>query len=766
MRCSKKYFLEFCLFIFILVCSTQVTRAQFVNEKIDSLKVLLKNNKNTVEQINLLNQITSFYNKINPDSALFYSDIAIRTAKINNVKILFASVYYQRGVIFKNKGLIDSSQYYLFNALCLFEDKNDIENIIQSNIAIGEFYRSTNTLLKASIYIKRAIRLSNDKHIYAFLPYAYNRLGAVVFELACEDLKQYPIVNPKYLVMAIQYVDTSFIWSKKNSSNKYDLSNYNILGACHQNLLNFNIAITYYEKALKSADINGEIIEKPIIYRNLGSNYCNIKNFKKALFYGLKGYQLADSLGLKNNMIFVAFSLYLTYNEIRDYQNALKYLQISDSIKSVVFDETYFSKTKEFEAKFKNQKNQIQFEKLSKKEELQSAEVKKQRIIIYSLILVFIIILIFSLVIYRMFLQIKKTSAIISNKNKKLENAHSAINQQNEKIKSQNERLIEFNLELENKINARTIELQEKNKEIEAQNEEYKKINEELSTAKEKSEENDRLKSTFLANMSHEIRTPMNGILGFASLLKKPTLTGEKQQEYIRIIEKSGTRMLNIINDIINISKVESGQMEVSISETNVNEQIEYIYTFFKPEVEQKGIQILFKNNLPAKEAIIKTDREKVYAILINLVKNAVKYTSEGTIEFGYIKKGKYIEYYVKDTGYGICKEQLGIIFQRFRQGSESLARNYEGSGLGLFISKAYVEMLGGKIWVESENGKGSVFYFTIPYNAVSDNNVVITNKISSEIEDEQINNLKILIAEDDEISEMFIAMEVILRKG
>ncbi|PIX32279.1 MAG: hypothetical protein COZ59_14850, partial [Bacteroidetes bacterium CG_4_8_14_3_um_filter_31_14] len=308
-------------------------------------------------------------------------------------------------------------------------------------------------------------------------------------------------------------------------------------------------------------------------------------------------------------MIFVAFSLYLTYNEIRDYQNALKYLQISDSIKSVVFDETYFSKTKEFEAKFENQKNQIQFEKLSKKEELQSAEVKKQRIIIYSLILVFIIILIFSLVIYRMFLQIKKTSAIISNKNKKLENAHSAINQQNEKIKSQNERLIEFNLELENKINARTIELQEKNKEIEAQNEEYKKINEELSIAKEKSEENDRLKSTFLANMSHEIRTPMNGILGFASLLKKPTLTGEKQQEYIRIIEKSGTRMLNIINDIINISKVESGQMEVSISETNVNEQIEYIYTFFKPEVEQKGIQILFKNNLPAKEAIIKTDR-------------------------------------------------------------------------------------------------------------------------------------------------------------
>jgi PAS domain S-box-containing protein len=271
---------------------------------------------------------------------------------------------------------------------------------------------------------------------------------------------------------------------------------------------------------------------------------------------------------------------------------------------------------------------------------------------------------------------------------------------------------------------------------------EHKQIEEELIKAKEKAEESDRLKSAFLANMSHEIRTPMNGILGFARLLKEPKLTGEEQQEYISIIEKSGALMLNIINDIIDISKIESGQMEVTISETNVNEQTEYIYAFFKPEIDQKGLQFFLKNTLPAKEAIIKTDREKVYTILANLVKNAIKFTDKGSIEFGYNLKpaepktvGRAgepvepveLEFFVKDTGIGIHQEQKKFIFDRFRQGSESLNRKYEGSGLGLSISKSYVEMLGGKIWVESEEGNGSIFYFIIPYNAESKEKNVIT---------------------------------------
>jgi CheY-like chemotaxis protein len=193
--------------------------------------------------------------------------------------------------------------------------------------------------------------------------------------------------------------------------------------------------------------------------------------------------------------------------------------------------------------------------------------------------------------------------------------------------------------------------------------------------------------------------------------------------------------------------------MKVDIKETNINEKIEFAYKFFKPEVEIKGLQFLFKNGLPTKEAIIKTDNEKVYGMLINLIKNAIKFTNVGSIEFGYEKKGKYLEFFVKDSGIGILENQKEMIFERFRQGSESYNRGYEGSGLGLSIAKSYVEMLGGKIWVESEEGKGSIFYFTIPYNAVSEEKTAIKNVTIEKDKEVQLKNLKILIVEDDEVS-------------
>jgi PAS domain S-box-containing protein len=290
-----------------------------------------------------------------------------------------------------------------------------------------------------------------------------------------------------------------------------------------------------------------------------------------------------------------------------------------------------------------------------------------------------------------------------------------------------------------------------------------KNVEKELIISKEHAEESDRLKLAFLANMSHEIRTPMNGILGFTELLKAPQLSGEEQQEFIKIIEESGKRMLNIINDIISISKLESGQIEVSLSETNINEQIEYIHTFFKPEAKQKGIQLLISKELAFKDNFIKTDREKVYAVLINLVKNALKFTNEGSIEFGCEKKGDSLEFFIKDTGMGISKSQKKIIFERFRQASETISRTHEGSGLGLAISKAYVEMLGGKIWVESEEGKGSIFYFTIPFLSESKlEENAIAKKMESVVEEEnKIKDLKVLIVEDDAISKLLITIAI-----
>ncbi len=292
--------------------------------------------------------------------------------------------------------------------------------------------------------------------------------------------------------------------------------------------------------------------------------------------------------------------------------------------------------------------------------------------------------------------------------------------------------------------------LQLKNQEIETQNEE-------LILAKNHAEESDRLKSAFLANMSHEIRTPMNGILGFVGLLKEPMLTGQQQKEYIDIIEKSGVRMLNIINDIIDISKIESGLMTIHKAASNINDQIDYVFTFFKPEVEAKGMKLSCIKSLPSETSIIETDREKIFAILINLVKNAIKYSHEGFIEFGYVKKEGFLEFFVKDTGIGIPKDRQEDVFERFIQAdiTDKMAR--QGAGLGLSISRAFVEMLGGTIWVDSEEGKGSTFYFTIPYQAASEPNGTNENGAQDAEIAIHLKKLKILIAEDDEISKLFI---------
>jgi len=298
---------------------------------------------------------------------------------------------------------------------------------------------------------------------------------------------------------------------------------------------------------------------------------------------------------------------------------------------------------------------------------------------------------------------------------------------------------------------------------------ERQKLTQELVWAKEKAEESDRLKSAFLANISHEIRTPMNGILGFAELLKTPELTQDIQERYIHIIEESGKRMLNIINDIVDISKIEAGQMIIHLEETNVNQLLKDLLVFFTPEAHSKGLKLTVSADLPDEKINIQTDHTKLAQILSNLIKNAIKFTKSGSIEFGYDSTivetlpatslyRTSLQFFVKDTGVGIPADQTDMIFERFRQGSVSLTRAYEGAGLGLSISKAFVDMLGGKIWVESKPGKGSTFFFSLPLNN--------TETESQETYTAQPNNSDrkpycLLIAEDDENS-MFYLMALL----
>ncbi|PKQ60816.1 hypothetical protein BZG01_20335 [Labilibaculum manganireducens] len=242
-----------------------------------------------------------------------------------------------------------------------------------------------------------------------------------------------------------------------------------------------------------------------------------------------------------------------------------------------------------------------------------------------------------------------------------------------------------------------------------------KSIENELIAAKEKAEESEKLKTAFLANMSHEIRTPMNGILGFADLLSTPKLSDEKREKYIKIISQSGERMLATINAIIEISKIETNQIVKCISQVNVTELLKNQLLFFVPEADKKEIKLRVKSILPVQESLIFTDHTMLTSILTNLINNAIKYTNYGSITFGCTKKNDLLEFSVKDTGIGIPQNVQKSIFERFTRVDHENTKAIEGSGLGLSITKAYVELLGGKIWMESKEGIGSQFFFTIP---------------------------------------------------
>ncbi|MCB8999091.1 MAG: response regulator [Bacteroidales bacterium] len=301
---------------------------------------------------------------------------------------------------------------------------------------------------------------------------------------------------------------------------------------------------------------------------------------------------------------------------------------------------------------------------------------------------------------------------------------------------------------------------------------ERKQSDQALIQAKERAEESERLKSAFLANMSHEIRTPMNGILGFASLLKDNSLSDETRQEYLKVIDDSGHRLMSIINDIIDISKIESGLVRLVSNKVNLNQQFDYLYNFFLPEANSKNLTLKCSKDFPDHESFIITDSEKLTAVLTNILKNALKYTVKGEIEFGYYilsenPRGRaksehpFITFYCKDTGIGIPHNRQKAVFQRFIQAdiADTMAR--QGAGLGLAISEAYVNLMGGKIWVESTLDIGSCFYFTLPFIPVVEKEQLKSKgKLKEEIK-KLPRKLKILIAEDDQVSSRLLSIKV-----
>jgi signal transduction histidine kinase/CheY-like chemotaxis protein len=292
------------------------------------------------------------------------------------------------------------------------------------------------------------------------------------------------------------------------------------------------------------------------------------------------------------------------------------------------------------------------------------------------------------------------------------------------------------------------------------------KANDSLKKAKDKAEESDKLKSAFLANMSHEIRTPMNAIVGFADLLSEPDLTFIRRIEFIKHINNSSNALLALINDIIDISKIEASQLGIVKRECKINKILEELYISFreiKASQYNENIELRF-SSLPY-EVVTLTDAIRIRQILWNLIGNALKFTEMGYVEFGCsLNQQQMLQFFVKDTGIGLSEDQIPIIFDRFRKATyANNSKLYRGAGLGLAISKSLVHLLGGEIWVTSVVDKGSIFYFTIPYQPVESNLNTSETMNKAVRKDYDWQNKVILIAEDEETNYRYL--EEVLRK-
>ncbi|HLN56162.1 MAG TPA: HAMP domain-containing sensor histidine kinase [Bacteroidales bacterium] len=234
-----------------------------------------------------------------------------------------------------------------------------------------------------------------------------------------------------------------------------------------------------------------------------------------------------------------------------------------------------------------------------------------------------------------------------------------------------------------------------------------------LNEAREKASESERLKTTFLQNISHEVRTPLNAIVGFSTLLCEPEEEYCRRQECVSMLSHSTDHFLELMDNIMEISRIEAGSAQTVVSDVNPAELVSKIYGIFKMRAEEQGIKMGF--SIPDDIPVIRTDGFKLLQVMTNLVGNAVKFTPSGKIEFGCRDYGKSVGFYVSDTGIGIPEDHKQKVFNKFYQADSGTTRRFPGVGLGLSIARAYVEMLGGSISFDSEEGAGTTFNFTIP---------------------------------------------------
>ncbi len=599
----------------------------------------------------------------NYEKALAYYNQALKVNRELGFEEDIAIALNNLGNVFQTWGNYEKALEYYLEALEIYERLEDQEGIAVINNNIGIVYHDWKQYDQALEYYVKGLEIEKMLENKRGIAQSLNNI-AIIYDDKGNREQAYQYYNES-LRMAEELND--------KMSMAIALSN---LGEFYAKEKQYTKALSYHFRSIELDEEMGNPIGVAQSYTSLGDLYFKIDNYTKSLEYYKKGLEILAQQNILPSMAESFKGLSEVYAKKGNYNQAYHYFKKYNEINDSIFSESmakrlsmlqtgYEIVTREKEIELLNQEK----EKKELQLELNQQKIKRQQIIGLGLIIAFAVFVVLSLSLLR----------------------------QVNKRKKAYEKLVK-------------------------QHKEIKKNREELIVAKNKAEESDKLKSAFLVNLSHEIRTPINGINGFSDLLKNNDVDEKDKEVYLDMIQTNTRQLILLIENILDVSSIETGQLTVGKERVNIVRIIHSTYDEYRQEQKlnnQEDIDFKLRINIPVKYEKILTDGKRIRQILDNLLSNAFKYTKKGTIDLICQIENNNLLISVRDTGIGIPKEKQEIIFHRFRQIDNSSTRKYSGTGLGLSISRELINLLGGKIWVESEEGKGSTFHVEIPFDQI-----------------------------------------------
>jgi len=665
-----------------------------------------------------------YYNNDNFSNALKHFSEALKVYQKQNDSEILADIHYNLGLTNQYLNHYDEALESYQKSTELFLELGNKEKVAYNYQVIGTLYNDIEKYSLALFYYEKAIEIYKEKDNRSKVAAILQNIGVLHYNWG------------NYSQSLDYYHQSLSIYEVLKDKNGIGTS-YSNIGLIYEENQNYTKALTYYQKALIVFE---ELDYKPAlvyIFYNLGSIYKNLNNISKSIDYFNKSLNLAQKHSLRDYTAYNYEALSNIYEEKGAYLEALKYYKQYIDIDKSILNEKKIQEIEQMETQFQNehQAKEIKFLKLD--QELKEAELAKKNVqnkmLFYTSILVLVIVIILLFYIRSQ----RKSASRLEKEIKRHKKTELELN----KIKK----------ELEERVQVRTAKLQETNKKLQEEIKGHKQTMESLRVAKESAEEADRLKSNFLANMSHEIRTPMNAIRGFSQMLAFDNLPKNKRYEYIKKIETGSDTLTNLIDDIIDFAKIESGEIKIERKKFNPHPVMEFLHDQYIAQLiklKKENIRLIYSNEDIENDLILYSDPVRLKQILSVLLDNAIKFTDKGRVEFGFTHPSESeIQFFVKDTGIGLDDKYQDVIFERFRQVDEGATKKYDGSGIGLSIAKKLTELLNGKIWFESTSRKGATFYVKLPHK---------NEKPASAFTQPAVfnwENRKILVAEDKKIN-------------